>query len=69
MCGQPDQSASTGKYLPDSELDTTLTDAEKTALKNTFDDMKARDFSEYPYRVYTNLVGLTAPDPTKVNIY
>ena len=33
MCGMAGQTASTGKYLPDSELDTTLTTAEKNALK------------------------------------
>lgn len=54
----PGQIASKGKYTGGLE-----------SLKNYFDDLEERDFSDYKYRVYTNLPGLLADDPLNVNIY
>ena len=55
----PGQLTSKGKYTGDD-----------TDLKTYFnDDLEERDFTDYKYRVYTNLPGLLAEDPLNVNIY
>lgn len=55
-CGMPGQIASIGKYLSASE-ENTMTADEKTAMTTAFskDVLEARDFTDYPVRVYTNL--------------
>jgi hypothetical protein len=68
LCGGTDQIASVGKYIGDNEVND-YTSLQKTNFKNYFDDLKPRDFSEYKYRVYTNLQGLLKPDITQENIY
>lgn len=55
----PGQLASKGKYTGD--------DTDLTTYFN--EDLEERDFTDYKYRVYTNLPGLLAEDPLNVNIY
>lgn len=38
-------------------------------METKFTNLGKRDFSDYKYRVYTNLPGLLEPDLTGVNIY
>jgi hypothetical protein len=46
-----------------------MTAVEKTAMETKFKDLKARDFTEYKYRVYSNLQAFLKPNPLEENIY
>jgi len=53
-CGMPNQTASIGKYVSASEEDSTIDTAAMTTAFSK-DVLQQRDFTEYKYRVYTNL--------------
>lgn len=46
-----------------------MTADEKTAMETKFKDLKARDFTDYKYRVYSNLQAFLKPNPLEENIY